>query len=245
MQDVFSLKSRRVLVTGASSGIGRSIAQVLSNAGAQVILVGRNRLALEETYSLLEGSGHQIYCLDITEEESVSEFISEFSPLDGIVHAAGMIKRFPLKFMAKSSFRELLDVNLFAASEITRVAVKRKKIVENGSIVFISSVGSDYASLGNIMYMASKGAVNSMVKGMALELASKKIRVNAVQPGLVVTNLTKQINKEELAIQLKNYPLGRFGLPVDVAYACLFLLSEGSSWMTGSFLKLDGGLTLR
>lgn len=245
MDNRFSVEGRIILVTGASSGIGKSISQELSLAGARVILLGRDRQRLKKTKESLEGEGHAYYDIDLNHDDSLAKVADDVPKLDGIVHAAGIIKRFPIKFMSRDSFQEILDINVISGSELTRLLLKRKKINNSGSIVFISSIGSDYASLGNTMYMASKGAVNSMVKGFALELARKKIRVNAIQPGLIVTNLTNQINQEELDIQLKNYPLGRFGNTVDIANSCIYLLSSASSWITGTTLKIDGGLTLK
>lgn len=245
MMDSFSLKGKTILVTGASSGIGQGIALGLSQAGARVVLQGRNVERLELSVGLLEGNGHITLVADLRDEKSLEDIASQLPLLDGIVHSAGIIKRFPLKYMLKEAFTELMDVNVISGSEILRYCIKAKKLRRNASVVFISSVGSDYASYGNTMYMASKGAVNSMVKGLAFELARTNIRVNAIQPGLVVTHLTKQINSDELDLQLKNYPLGRFGKPEDIAYACIYLLSDASSWMTGSAIKLDGGLTLK
>ncbi len=241
----FELTNKNILVTGASSGIGRSIAVQLAAAGACVAVVGRNETELKNTFDSLSGSGHTAIATDLTDNAALATLMDSLPALDGIVHAAGMIKRFPLKFTSSQAFHELLDINVVAASELTRWAVKKRKLNAESSVVFISSVGSDYASLGNIMYMATKGAVNSLVKGLALELAKKGIRVNAVQPGLIVTHLTQQISSEELALQVQNYPLGRFGTPEEVAFACQYLLSDTTKWMTGSFVKLDGGLTLR
>lgn len=245
MNNPFELQGKQVLVTGASSGIGRAIAIQLSKGGAHVTVVGRNETELKRTFEAMEGESHTAIVADLVDQNDIIALVDKLTALDGLVHAAGMIKRFPLKFTSSTSFHELLDINVVAASELTRLVVKKRKLKDEASVVFISSVGSDYASLGNIMYMATKGAVNSLVKGMALELAKKKIRVNGIQPGLIVTNLTEQISSEELALQLQNYPLGRFGVPEEVAYACQYLLSDTTKWMTGSFVKLDGGLTLR
>ena len=241
----FDLTGKFILVTGASSGIGRGISVSLAQEGATLILFGRNKKKLEETLMLLPGSEHVVFVADLTDNQALIEVSNRVPSLDGLVHSAGIIKRSPLKFMSKESFQNLLDINVVSGSELLRYLNKEGKIKRGASIVLISSVGSDYASLGNIMYMSTKGAVNSMIKGLAFELARKQIRVNGIQPGLVITNLTKQINSKELEIQLRNYPLGRFGNPEDIGAACVYLLSNASDWMTGSLIKLDGGLTLK
>ena len=243
--DIFKVAGKTILVTGATSGIGREIALHLASSGAFVIVVGRNKTELSKTFNSLQGAGHYAFQLDLNDNESLVKLIDTIPVVDGIVHSAGMIKRFPLKFISSRVFQDLFNINVLAASELTRLAFKKKKLHSGSSIVFISSVGSDYASLGNIMYMTTKGAINSLVKGLALELARSKIRVNAIQPGLIVTNLTDQISSEELYLQKQKYPLGRFGKPEEIAFACQYLLSEATSWMTGSFIKVDGGLTLR
>ena len=241
----FDLSKKIIMVTGASSGIGRGVAVSLAKEGATLVLIGRNEKKLEETLNQLFGSEHLIIVADLTNSQDLMRISSDAASLDGLVHCAGIIKRSPLKFMSKESFLNLLDVNVISGSELLRYLIKQRKIKRCASVVFISSVGSDYSSLGNTMYMSTKGAVNSMIKGLAFELARKQIRVNGIQPGLVITNLTKQINSKELEIQLRNYPLGRFGKPEDIGAACIYLLSNASEWMTGSLIKLDGGLTLK
>lgn len=241
----FSLQGKTILVTGASSGIGKSIAIECSKMKAKLCVIGRDIVRLNETLSELEGEGHRALQFDINENEKIKSFISELPELNGVVHAAGIIKRLPLKFISKEDFNEILDTNLVSASQVTRELHKQKKLKTGSSIVFISSIASDFASIGNIMYMASKGAVNSFSKGIAFEFAKSNIRSNVIQPGMVVTNLTKVINDKEIEEDIKRYPLGRYGTTQEIAYAAIYLLSDASAWVTGSKIVVDGGITLR
>lgn len=241
----FSLKHKTILITGASSGIGKEIAINASKAGAQLIITGRDKSRLEETYSMLEPNKRQLIITDLSSEEGIKKLTSELPQLDGVIHSAGIIKRVPLKLISEKSLNELMRINFFAPALLTRSLYKQKLLKDEASIVFISSVASSFASLGNIMYMASKGAINSFMKGIAFELASSGIRANAIQPGMIKTHLTTAIPDEEIQKDIQRYPLGRYGKPEEVAYAAIYLLSDATKWMTGSILTIDGGLTLR
>ena len=139
-----------------------------------------------------------------------------------------------------------METNLIAPAVLSQRLVKKNKINDSGSVVFISSIAASVASFGNISYMASKGAVNSLSRGMALELAAKGIRVNTIQPALIKTNLTdKALSEEDLNNYLAKFPLGRFGKPEEVAYGVIYLLSDASVWVTGTSITIDGGVTLR
>lgn len=243
--NVFALTNKKILITGASSGIGRAIAIQCSNFGAHLILVGRDEKRLDETKQQCAGDQHITIQQDLTDLKNLPGLIETLPILDGVVFSAGIIKRLPIKFIQPKALQEVFEVNVFSIAEISRLLVKAKKIKEGGSMVVLSSVGSDHASLGNISYMASKGATNSFVKGLAFELAKNQIRVNAVLPGMIKTNLTKGISEEDLALEISRYPIGRFGNPEEVAYACIYLLSDASQWVTGTKLVIDGGLTLR
>lgn len=241
----FSLKHKTILITGASSGIGKEIAINASKAGAQLIITGRDKSRLEETYSMLEPNKRQLIITDLSSEEGIKKLTSELPQLDGVVHSAGIIKRVPLKLISEKSLNELMRINFFAPALLTRALHKQKLLKDEASVVYISSVASSFASLGNIMYMASKGAINSFMKGIAFELASSGIRANAIQPGMIKTHLTTAIPDEEIQKDIQRYPLGRYGTPEEVAYAAIYLLSDATKWMTGSIITIDGGLTLR
>lgn len=241
----FSLKGKTVLITGASSGIGREIAIQTAKSGASLILTGRNTERLNETLSMIGSGKHQVIAADLSTTDGIHQLVNALPLLDGVVHSAGIIKRVPLKLISEKSLNELMQINFMAPALLTRAIYKQKLLREEASIVFISSIASSFASLGNIMYMASKGAINSFMKGIAFELATSGIRANAIQPGMIKTNLTTAIPDEEIQKDIQRYPLGRYGNPEEVAFAAIYLLSDTTKWMTGSILTIDGGLTLR
>lgn len=241
----FSLKGKIVLVTGASSGIGREIAILTAKSGASLILTGRNAERLNETLAIIGPGNHQVIAADLSTTDGINQLVDALPPLDGMVHSAGIIKRVPLKLISEKSLNELMQINFMAPALLTRAIYKQKLLQEEASIVFISSIASSFASLGNIMYMASKGAINSFMKGIAFELATSGVRANAIQPGMIKTNLTTAIPDEEIQKDIQRYPLGRYGNPEEVAFAAIYLLSDTTKWMTGSILTIDGGLTLR
>ena len=242
----FNLQDKTILVTGASSGIGRVIAIECSKMGANLVITGRNEFRLQETLTLLHNQGHVSIISDLSDKEGLDALIEQLPLLDGVVHCAAILKKLPLKFINEKAWQETMETNLFAPALLSQRLVKKNKIKDASSIVFISSIAATIASFGNISYMASKGAINSLSRGMALELASKKIRVNTVQPALIQTNLTdKALSEEDLKNYLLKFPLGRFGKPEEVAYAVIYLLSDAAQWVTGTSITIDGGVTLR
>ena len=168
-------------------------------------------------------------------------------PLDGIVLNAGIVKLSPIAFINDDSVDELFEVNVQSSIKLIQRLVRNKKLKKGASIVFISSIATQKATIGNAVYNATKGAVNSFVKSLAIELAKKQIRANAILPGFVPTGIleTSPMTEEEIQTHLQNYPLGRFGKPDDVAYLAVYLLSKQSNWMTGSLINLDGGFSLK
>ncbi len=241
----FSLEGKTILVTGASSGIGREIAVNASKAGAKLIITARDEQRLNQTLNALESNNHRAIQADLSVPEKLHQLVDGLPMLDGVVHSAGIITRVPLKMISEKKFSELMRINFFAPALLTSVLYKNNLLNQAASVVFVSSVAASFASLGNIMYMASKGAINSFMKGVALELASNGIRANAIQPGMIKTNFSKAIPEENLIKDLNRYPLGRYGNPEEIAHAAIYLLSDASKWMTGSILTIDGGLTLR
>ena len=246
MSNLFSLEGKTILVTGASSGIGKAIAIECSKMGARIIISGRNEERLNGTLSLLHGKEHQKIIADLQEKESINTIVNNLAAIDGIVHCAGIAKLLPFKFINNSVLEEVLRVNFIAPTLLSQQLVKSKKLQKNSSIVFISSIsGVISSSVGGSIYSASKGAVNGLVKGMALDLAPQGIRVNCVLPGMISTNIfNNSITQEQLDLDKKRYPLGRYGQPEEVAYAVIYLLSDASVWMTGSNIVIDGGYTL-
>lgn len=247
MYNPYCLSDKTILVTGASSGIGRSVAIECSKLGARLVITGRNRERLDETLCKLEGEGHKSVVADLCAETGLSELVDKIEKVDGIVHCAGINNNIPFSFVKRESLEEIMGVNFMAPAVLSAQIVKKKKINKNGSIIFISSISGVLCSApASSMYSASKGAINGIAKGMALDLAPRGIRVNCINPGVVDTNIFEkgQITEEQLEENRKLYPLRRFGQPKDIALAVIYLLSDASSWVTGSNLIIDGGLTL-
>ena len=247
MHNPFTLGGKTILVTGASSGIGRAIAIESSKMGANVIITGRNEERLKKTYYLLKGSGHGLIVADLSIKEEIERLHKELPVIAGLVNCAGLTKVVPFSFATRDSFEDVMNVNFFAPTELTRLMVKSKKIGKGGSVVFISSVSGVYCSaVASSIYSSSKGAINGLVKGVALDLAPKGIRVNSVNPGMIDTDIFSgsAITEEQLKEDMKRYPLGRYGKPEEVANAVIYLLSDAASWTTGSNLLIDGGYTL-
>jgi|LSQX01.2.fsa_nt_gb NAD(P)-dependent dehydrogenase (short-subunit alcohol dehydrogenase family) len=246
MYNPFSLSDKHILVTGSSSGIGRSCAIEISKMGAKLIITGRNEERLHETFNMLEGEGHKSIVADLTDNEGLEQIVNQVEKLDGIVLNAGVNPKKLVKFIRRTDIDEVLSINFVSPVLLTQGLLRKKKINRGASIVFMSSISTDYASISNSLYSASKGGIDSFMRVLALEVASQKIRVNAIHPGMVKTQMMDAYAiKEELEAWKKQYPLGRFGEPEDIAYACVYLLSESSKWMTGSVLTIDGGITLR
>ena len=247
MHNPFSLESKTILVTGASSGIGRAIAVECSKMGASVILTARNEARLQETLSQMQGGNHSIIIADLNNKSDLLFLIEKTPALDGLVNCAGQLKTLPFQFTNFDLLTDIMNVNFTAPTLMSAQLVKDKKFKKNSSIVFISSIsGVVCAGRGNSMYSASKGAVNGIMKNMALDLAPKGIRVNSVNPAMVETHIfdAEVITPEQFEEDKKHYPLKRYGKPEEIAYAVVYLLSDASQWITGTNLIIDGGYTL-
>lgn len=239
----FSLEEKTILVTGASSGIGRSIAVTCSKMGAIVIINGRNKEKLQETLSMMEGKGHMIVATDLTDCTSLSVMVGKLTKLDGIVHCAGTGQRILCKDLQSEDINKVMDTNFMAPVMLQAEILRQKKINKGASIIFIASIASWSPSFGNSVYSASKGAIISYANCLALELAPRKIRVNCISPAMVWTDLILKdgIDEEQLKEDESKYPLKRYGKPEDIAYLAVYMLSDASSWMTGSNIKISGG----
>lgn len=248
MYNPFSLAGKTVLVTGASSGIGRATAIECAKMGATVVVTGRNADRLNETFGQLEGEGHTQILADLLNSDNVTKLTELLPSLDGLVHCAGLIKTVPFQFVNEENLAAVMDVNFTVPTLLSALLVKKKKLNKNSSVVFISSISGKYcSSFGNSIYTASKSAIDGIAKGMALDVASKGIRVNCVNPGMINTAILEGgvISQEQLDEDKKRYPLKRYGNPEEVAYAVIYLLSDASAWVTGSNLLIDGGYTLQ
>ena len=251
MQNLFDLKNKTVLITGASSGIGKSAAIVCSLFGADCILVGRNEKRLKETFESLKNGNHCWFAQDIIKHSElkglVEDAVSKTNRISGFIHSADIEVFFPLEVTTLDHYEKIFSVNVIAGFELAKHIIKKKNFNPGGgSLVFISSVLSSVGSPAKSVYCSSKGAITGGAKALALELAPRRIRVNSISPAMVNTGATKALladtNTEEKNEIMKSHPLG-IGKPEDVAYSCAFLLSDSARWITGIDLKVDGGHT--
>ncbi len=239
----FSLEGKTILVTGASSGIGRGVAVTCSKMGAIVVINGRNEERLEKTLSLMEGENHLVVAGDLTITSSLLALVETLPKLDGVVHCAGMGQRIPCKDLYMENVNQVMDVNFMAPVMLQAELLRQKKMNKGASIVFVASIASWSPSFGNSIYSASKGAIISYANCLALELAPRKIRVNCISPAMVWTDLilADGIDEEQLKEDEKKYPLKRYGQPDDIANLAVYMLSDASTWMTESNVKISGG----
>jgi NAD(P)-dependent dehydrogenase (short-subunit alcohol dehydrogenase family) len=243
----FNLADKTILVTGASSGIGKAVAIECSKMDASVIITGRNEQRLANTFSLLDKGLHKKIIAELDSEDQIDLLLNELPEMDGIVHCAGIVNPVPFNFVTRSKLDEIFNINFFGPVSLTQKIAKKKILKKNASIVFIASVSGIYcSSVAGSMYSSTKGAINGVIKGMALDLATKGIRVNSVCPAMIETSIldSGKITREQLSEDVKKYPLQRYGKPEEVAYAVIYLLSDATLWITGTNLLIDGGYTL-
>lgn len=244
----FSLKGKTILVTGASSGIGRATAIECSKMGAKVVITGRNEERLNQTLSMLDGEGHIAIPADLSDEESLNELVEKCPVIQGLVNNAGSTIMLPTQFITREKLMQVLEVNTVAPIMLTQQLLKKKKLGKGSSVVVTDSIsGVMIASPGNVLYSTSKSAVNGFVKNAALDLAGKIIRVNAVCPGMIDTHILENgtVTAEDQEADIKKYPLKRHGTPEEVAFAIIYFLSDASGFTTGASLVIDGGFTLQ
>jgi len=247
MYNPYTLTEKKILVTGASSGIGKEIAVMISKAGGELIITSRNEERLAQTFSLLEPGKHQMITGDLTRTADLEKIASKADDLDGIVLSAGIMKTIPFRMVTAEALNEVMQINFTSQVMLVNRLTRNKAIKNGSSVVFVSSIGGTMiGTVGNAVYSASKGAINGIQKVLALEFAAKKIRVNGLAPGMVKTNLwaNGSISVADLETDEKRYPLG-YGTPEDVAHAAVFLLSDASRWITGTNIVLDGGFSIQ
>ena len=243
----FSLEGKTILVTGASSGIGKTTAVECSKMGAKLVITGRNEERLNQTLGELEGEGHLALIGDLTSSEDIKNLVASMPELDGIVYNAGVGITVPLSFIKDEDLYRIFETNLFGTMRLNKDLLRKKKIRKSASIVFTSSISALFNTPGISLYGAAKAALLSYMRGCACELADKKIRANAVLPGMIQTDLINggTLSEEDKARDMATYPLKRYGTPQDVAFAFIYLLSDASSWVTGTSLIVDGGKLMR
>ena len=247
MMNPFSLEGKTILVTGASSGIGRATALLCAGMGARVVVTGRNAERLEETFLALEGESHQMCAMDLSDDLSVAKALDQMPNLDGIAHCAGIADMNPFQFVERQELDRVFEANFFSPIMLVNKLLKTKKLQKGSSVVFVASVdGPKVVHAGNSVYSASKNALVGMARNMAVDLVGKTIRVNCVLPGTTDTPMirTDNVTEEMLQETAKSLPMKRFAQPEEIANAIAFLLSDASSYMTGTELVVDGGTSI-
>jgi NAD(P)-dependent dehydrogenase (short-subunit alcohol dehydrogenase family) len=244
------LTDRTILVTGASSGIGRDVAIFCSELGAKVVLHGRDQARLEETRKAMTGDGHALEVFDLSQTPEVAKWtqgiVQRHGPLSGLVHSAAVQRTIPVRVISPKMLEESWATNVGAAMMMLKALSAPKAVKPGCSVVLISSSAAQSASPGNTVYAATKGAIDAVVRSLAIELMPAKIRVNCVQPAVVETPMVQrtreEYSKEMFNAVIARHPMG-FGQPRDVSYAVAFLLADTARWITGTALVVDGGYT--
>ena len=249
LKNPFTLCGKTVLITGGAGGIGSSIARTCVNLGARVILTDIREDALNATLSSLPESqtGEPNLCItaDLTDAGQLATLVESCPQLDGVVLNAGVMKLTLTQFITEEELTRIQKINLNAPILLTRALLKKKKINKGGSIVFTASAAGVYrVSIGNSIYATTKCGIDAFMRTVALEMGPKGIRCNSVNPGMVETALIGSFTEEQKEKEKLNYPLRRFAKPEDIAYGIAYLLSDASSFVTGTALKIDGGMTL-
>lgn len=248
MYNPYSLEGKTILVTGASSGIGKATAIECSKLGATVVITARNEERLCSVFHQLDGDGHQMIIADLVDDSQVEALVEKLPKIDGFSCNAGIAITEPISFYKQQEIENVFKTNTFSMMMLTKYLVKKKKLNKPSSIVYTASIGNVFsAGVANGIYGASKCAIDGFMRTAAVELAPKGIRCNSVNPGMVCTNIMDsngRITMEQFEEDMKKYPLGRYGKPEDIAYAIIYLLSDASAWVTGTALKIDGGFTI-
>ncbi|TAN00557.1 MAG: SDR family oxidoreductase [Chitinophagaceae bacterium] len=246
---MLSLSGKKILITGASSGIGKAIVEQAAEIGAKVVLMARREELMSEIVAGLKGDGHQYFAVDASDDNKVGASlklaVSDGVPFDGFVHAAGSELTVPLKMLSRNAFEKVMSINTFAAFNISKILIQKGNFsLGGGAFVFIGSVMAALGQPAKTGYCASKGALMAGARAMALELAPKRIRVNTILPGMVKSEMSLGLldSLDESGVKriVEMHPLG-IGEVTDVANVALFLLSDLGRWITGTSLWVDGG----
>lgn len=248
MKNPFSLEGKTILITGAASGIGRATAIQCAEMGAKVILVDLNEQGLKDSKALITRDDTEYRALDLTDLDKLIEMVGSLPKLDGVASNAGIVLSLLAKFSEPKDMERIFKINTFSHINLIQQLIAQKKLNKGASIAFTSSMSGVYCGLaGGSLYGATKSAILGYTKALAIELAPRGIRVNTIHPGMIETPLTNgtALSKELLEEDAKNYPLGRYGKPEEIAYSIVYLLSDATVWMTGTQLLIDGGYSVK
>ena len=252
--NTFDLTGKHIVISGASSGIGSECAIKCAAMGATVSILGRNEERLHQTLiNMAEPERHKMYLVELTNEElvrqTINSIVADSGAIHGLLNCAGISTTILMKSVTKKKLDEFFENNVYSAFSLTKEVCKPNHFAkEGGSIVFFSSVMGSYGEIGKSLYGMTKGALQAGVKSLACELARKNIRVNAVSPGVIITPINEKlphIADPEKRQELENMHLLGLGKTEDVAYACIYLLSDAARWITGINLLVDGGYSVR
>ena len=247
------LLNKNIVIIGASSGIGCSCTNLCYKMGANVILIGRDIEKLNKISISFEKNRFSNYTIDFTNtsnyENVIKDAVQKFGKIDGFLYAVGIDCTMPLKFHTTESLFNIFSINVFSCLQFSSIIAQKKYInIKGASFIFLSSVMGNLGQIGKIAYCATKGALISASKAMALEFADRKIRVNTISPGIVDTEMSNKlfqsISEISRAKIISEHPLG-IGAPTDVANLTIFLLSDISSWITGTNIIIDGGYSAK
>lgn len=253
MNNPFSLEGKAILVTGASSGIGARCSIDCATMGARVVLIARNEQRLQETLSQMEGERHIVLPLDLTNVElmvtKVKETVKQVGPIAGVINCAGVSSVTPLKLIKEEDMTSMIQANVYSALFLTKEVCRMGNYDKKGtSIIFLSSIMGLVGENAKTMYSLTKGALQSAARSIAIELAPKKIRVNCIAPGAIVTPINEKLphmaDPVKRAVLEAKHPLG-LGQTTDISNACIYLLSDAARWVTGQVIAVDGGYTAR
>ncbi|MCE7994818.1 MAG: SDR family oxidoreductase [Roseivirga sp.] len=252
MNDLFSLSGKNILITGGSSGIGLQCVRTCLQMGANTIVISRNKDKLEQIHQELNTQNSIFYPQDITDHEKlepiIKDAVSKVGKIDGFIHSAGIEMTSPLRLLTPDKFESIFSLNVISAFIIAKIISKNKYKGTNASYIFIASIMAELGQAGKVGYCSSKGALTAGARAMALEFASKGIRVNSILPGMISTDMSSKLldtlSPEAQTEIEKMHPLG-IGKVEDVANACIYLLSDASKWITGTNLIVDGGYSAK
>ena len=249
----FSLEGKNIIITGASSGLGRQCAIDCSRMGARIVAIGRNTERLQGAMGQLAGTNHVSYLFDLTDFEGMSSLVSNIAQdigrIDGLVNCAGISNTLPLKMFTKEKLDVFFQTNVYSTILLSKEICRSSRINSlGGSIIFLSSVMGCVGDIGKTLYGMTKGALLSAVHSLACEYAPRNIRFNCISPGVIRTPINENQpymldEKKKKKIE-KKHLLG-FGKSSDISSAVIYLLSDASRWITGQNLIVDGGYTIR